>query len=80
MSGNRFQASRRIRSSWTIFCSYSVIGCVLVSRIVFLAYGYCICAPPELAFGGDDHRCCGRATITPVKIRNRAVFDAGTTS
>ena len=36
-------------------------------------------APPELAFGSDDHRCAA-ATITPVKMRNRAVFEAGTTS
>ena len=67
-----------IRSSCDLL-SFSVIGCVLVSRIVFLAYGYCGCAPPELAFGGDDHG-CSDGRITPLKIRNLTVFDAGTTS
>ena len=61
------------------FSSCSVVGWVLASRVACFVYGHHICAPPQLAFGGDDHRCCERM-ITPLKIKNLAVFDAGTTS
>jgi hypothetical protein len=52
---------------------------VLASRGACFGHGHHICAPPQPAFGGDDHRCSKRM-ITALKIKNLAVFDAGTTS
>jgi hypothetical protein len=39
------------------FSFYSVIGCVLASRLACFWYGH-ICVPAEPAFGNDDYRCC----------------------
>jgi hypothetical protein len=39
------------------FSSFSVIGGVLASRVVYFLHWYHVCVPSKPAFGGDDHRC-----------------------